>query len=65
MDEFKDYVVFTSGGKDLKEKLEYFLSHPEKREEKTRGAREFILKNHTFKNRVKTIAEKIGIEFRE
>jgi|GEM_PF-2579835 glycosyltransferase involved in cell wall biosynthesis len=63
LDEFRDHVVFTSGGKDLEDKLEYYLSHPEKRQEKARGAREFILKNHTFKSRVEVIAKEMGLEF--
>lgn len=63
LDEFRDYVVFTSGGKDLEDKLEYYLSHPADREQKIKGSREFIIKNHTFKNRVETIAKTIGLEF--
>ncbi|MFH1848042.1 MAG: glycosyltransferase [Candidatus Omnitrophota bacterium] len=63
LDEFKDYIVFTSGGKDLEDKIADYAANPQKRAQKTRGAREFILKNHTFKNRVKTIAGAIGLTF--
>jgi spore maturation protein CgeB len=64
LDEFSDHLVFTTGGKDLDDKLRYYLSNPEARSKKTKGARELILRNHTFKNRVEIIAKNIGIEFR-
>jgi len=65
LDELKEHLEFTNGGKDLELKLDYYLARPDKRQEKIKGAREFILKNHTFANRVKTVCEKIELEFKD
>lgn len=63
-EEFGEHIVFTTGGKDLEDKIAYYLAHPEKREEKIRGVREKILKFHTFKNRVEVIARTLNLEFK-
>ena len=65
LDEFRDHIIFSKGGKDLDEKLEYYLSNPEARLAKIEGAREMIVNNHTFRNRVETIARTVGLKFRE
>lgn len=62
-EEFGEHIVFTTGGKDLEDKITYYLAHPEKREEKIKGAREKILKFHTFKNRVEVITRTLNLEF--
>ncbi|MBI4353630.1 MAG: glycosyltransferase [Candidatus Omnitrophica bacterium] len=61
----KDYVVFTEGGKDLEEKIRYYLAHPEERAAKVRGARQFILQHHTMAHRAKIMAEKLGLEWKD
>jgi hypothetical protein len=37
MEGLKDYVVFTEGGKDLEEKIRYYLARPEERSAKVRA----------------------------
>lgn len=62
-DEFGRYLVFTEGGRDLQDKISYYLKHPEQRREKVRDVRRKILAQHTYKNRVEVIARTLGLKF--
>lgn len=62
---FEPYVVFTTGGDDLREKIRYFLMHPEARDAKVCGARSFILHYHTNAHRAKEIARVLGLKWVE
>lgn len=65
LEPLKDYVVFTEGGKDLEEKIRYFLAHPEERQAKVRGARAFILQHHTMRQRAKIMAQSLGLRWED
>jgi spore maturation protein CgeB len=54
-DLFGDAAVFTDGYEDLKEKLAYFLNHPEDRDQLTRLAQDKILAGHTYDHRARQI----------
>ena len=58
---FARYVIFTTGGDDLREKLRYYLAHPEARAEKVQGARAFVLEHHTNVHRAKAMAKILGL----
>ena len=55
--ELKDCVVFTEGGKDLLEKIEYYLARPEERERISRNGYEHVSKNATMDSRMNTLME--------
>lgn len=55
------YVVFTSGGDDLRDKLDHYLTHPEERLAKARGAQAFVLEEHTNAHRAKELARVLGL----
>lgn len=61
LDLFERHVVFTSGGEDLRSKLDYYLAHPDERRAKARGARAFILQQHTNAHRAKDLARVLGL----
>jgi len=63
LEPLKDYVVFTEGGKDLEEKIRYFLTHPEERQARVRGARAFILQHHTMAHRAQIMAQTLGLRW--
>ncbi len=50
----KDLVVFHSE-EDLKEKIKYYLNHPEEREKIAKTGQSKVLKNYTYSNRMKTL----------
>ncbi len=57
------YLVFTTGGEDLREKIRYFLARPEERRAKVQGARAFILQYHTMIQRARCVAETLGLRW--
>jgi len=61
LDPFDRYVVFTSGGDDLRDKLDHYLTHPEERLAKARGAQAFVLEEHTNAHRAKELARVLGL----
>ena len=50
-EKFKDYIIFTSGGRDLKEKIKYYLEHEDERKKIASQGREKVLQEDTFKHR--------------
>lgn len=50
--EFKDMLCITTGGKDLENKIDYFLSHEKERNQISEHGYEYVRKNHTIKARV-------------
>lgn len=65
LEPLKNYVVFTEGGKDLEDKIRYFLAHPEERAARVRGARSFILRHHTMAHRAKIMAQALSLRWVE
>ncbi|WP_320169801.1 glycosyltransferase [Maridesulfovibrio sp.] len=49
--------------KDLDEKIRYFLSHPEERMEYAQKARQRVLKDHTYSNRMQTLIDFTARQF--
>lgn len=58
---FKDIVVYTDGGNDLVEKVEYWLEYEEERKERIKKGLDFI-KDHTIEKRVDSLLKIIGKE---
>ena len=56
---FEGNIVTYEDAEDLKDKIDYYLTHDEEREEKARKGRDIVLNNHTFDNRVDTIIESL------
>ena len=57
-DAFADDELATFGSMDeLKEKITYFLEHPEQRESFIRKGRERVLREHTYQARMQTLLE--------
>lgn len=54
-DEFRSHMVFSSGDKDLADKLEYYLAHDDERHAIASTGRDFILRSHTWKHRTATL----------
>lgn len=54
----KEVITFRST-EDLKEKIKYFLEHPEERREIAARARERVLKDHTYDKRIKEMLSTI------
>ena len=54
-EEFDKHVVWSLGGENLAEQLEYFLADPERTKPFREGAREFITRNHTWKHRTEIL----------
>lgn len=52
---FEGNVVTYSTREDLKEKIDYYLEHPEERQKKAERGKEIVLKEHTFAERIKEI----------
>ena len=50
-----DFVVFTEGGEDLKNKIEYYLSHPNERNEFSRHGVEYVKKHANIDARAREI----------
>ena len=60
MDEiFQGAVVTYHDREDLAAKIDYYLTHEEERKEKAQVGKEIVLKEHTFDQRVKVIADVI------
>ena len=47
----KDFVVFTDGGKDLEEKIKYYLEHKEEREKIAQKGYDYVIKNCSIEKR--------------
>lgn len=54
---FEGNVVTYSTREDLKEKIDYYLKHPEERQQKAKRGQEIVLKAHTFAHRIKNMQE--------
>lgn len=52
----KEIVQFSSFG-ELKEKITYYLSHPDERKDLAERARKLVLEKHTFRHRVETMLQ--------
>lgn len=52
---FEGNIITYDTADDLNEKIEYYLTHDDERRAKAEKGREFVLKNHTFDNRVDEI----------
>jgi spore maturation protein CgeB len=48
-------IVVYNDGKDLRRKVEYYLTHPQERKEIAQRARSRVLKEHTFLHRMREI----------
>lgn len=53
----KDCVVITKGGKDLENKIKYYLKHPEERQKIAQKGYEYVQKHCTSKQRAKELYE--------
>ena len=56
-DKFGDVVEFSSGGRDLVNKIRYYLKHEDERIERSRKGRAIILKSETYLHRAKDMLE--------
>jgi spore maturation protein CgeB len=52
--ELTDSVVFTDGGKDLEDKIRYYLAKPDEREKVAKKGYEYVMNNATSVKRMKT-----------
>lgn len=52
-EKFGDIIEFSKGGKDLTDKIEYYLKHEDERLERAEKGRDMILKSETYALRVK------------
>ena len=55
----KDCLVFTEGGKDLTEKIKYYLAHSKKRQEIAQSGYDYVLKNCSLDARVRELINHI------
>ena len=55
----KECMVFTEGGKDLTEKIEYYLAHSKKRQEIAQNGYDYVLKNCSIDARVRELINHI------
>ncbi len=53
-------VVYTSGGEDLKKKIEYYLEHDDERKAISKAGFEWIKKYHTWDVRIKKLLSELG-----
>lgn len=53
----RDEMVVFSDLKDLKEKIDYFLQHPEKRSEFAHRARQRVLREHSYEHRMNVMTD--------
>ena len=54
---FSGAVVTYRSKEDLKEKIDYYMAHPEERKTRAERGQAIVLKDHTFRQRVQTIVE--------
>ncbi|MGH1349360.1 MAG: CgeB family protein [Methyloligellaceae bacterium] len=52
---FKDHIITYSTPEELSQLCNYWINHPEERREKSKALQEYVLKNHTFDQRARTI----------
>jgi len=55
----KECMVFTEGGKDLTEKIEYYLAHSKKRQEIAENGYDYVLRNCSIDSRVRELVNYI------
>lgn len=55
-----DYVVFTDGGDDLKNKIEYYLTHENERQEMANAGQAYVMKHATIDARAIEIVNYLG-----
>jgi len=53
--EFKDYIVFTDGGDDLIQKIDYYLARPKERREIAENGYQYVIRNATVQARAKQL----------
>ena len=58
MGDIESYVQTYETKEELNRHLNYFLENPQERESRTKKGMEFVLENHTFKNRAIIFSEK-------
>ena len=56
---FEGTVVTYKDREDLREKVEYYMRHPEEAEKLAARGHELVLKKHTFANRMDTMVQQI------
>jgi len=59
-DEFGECMVFTTGGKDLLEKIDYYLASPDETTRYRNAGLEKVKLEHTFQNRMNDLLHWIG-----
>lgn len=58
-----DELATFSTGKELYEKIDHFLAHPEEREAYVRRARARVLREHTYQQRMRTLVDYMECNF--
>ncbi|HVM77094.1 MAG TPA: glycosyltransferase [Candidatus Paceibacterota bacterium] len=58
---FGDSIPMFNDAKELKEKVDYYLAHPEERERLAKKAHEICLREHTYAHRVQELIKVLGI----
>lgn len=64
-EEFGEAVVTYEGAQELKELVDYYLSHPSERERRARRGRDLVLERHTFERRISELLERLGNHLRD
>lgn len=59
-DEFKDCIEFTDGYTDLLDKIDYYVTNPDKTVQYRENGYNKVLQNHTFKHRVDDFLSWVG-----
>jgi len=59
MGDLEDYIITYEHPSELKQSINYYLNHPEKRKELIKKGHDYIEKKHTFKERAETIYQTI------
>lgn len=55
-----DHCALYNGPDELRSKVDYYLAHADERRRMAAAAREFVLQNHQYKNRMQTILEALS-----
>lgn len=63
-DELKECIVTYQDETDFKEKIEYYLTHPDERKEMALKGQELVRKKHTFQKRVDQIIDVMNTFFK-
>ena len=62
---FQDGIVTADSPSDFKEKVDYYLKHPEEREKISAKGRKIVTENHTSINRIKQILREFNFDVKE